>query len=331
MRHSSSTARGRPGRAVIEDLVDFSDFLPTIADITGAKLPDVALDGRSFWPQCQGKTGDPRQWIFQYYYPKFKAAADAHGQGVNSNEIVWAQTQKFKLYRDGSLYATADRHEKRQIEPQTDKEADAARTLLQGAIDSMPTRAAKLAGQNEKIVLFDGESLDGWTNSGSARWRIENKILTGGQDGDPKRSGLLMTKQQFKNFELELEFKIDEHGKYNSGVYLRRSPEARGLECYQVNIGRGAAEEYTGLYLDDWLDKGDEHDKIRKPNEWNHLRVRAIGAHIQVWLNREKIVDYTDKNPKPELLEAGSIALQTYGAEGHAGWVKFREIYATRL
>ena len=37
-----------PAGTVSDDLVDFSDVLPTIADITGAKLPEVKLDGRSF-------------------------------------------------------------------------------------------------------------------------------------------------------------------------------------------------------------------------------------------------------------------------------------------
>lgn len=130
---------------VCDDLVDFSDMMPTIAEITGAKLPNVELDGRSFWPQCLGQSGNPREWIFQYYYPKFKDAAKAHGQGVGGLEIAWAQDQFYKLYRDGTLYATSDRHEKSPIEAGTSKEADSARRLLQAALDSKPKKAAKLA------------------------------------------------------------------------------------------------------------------------------------------------------------------------------------------
>jgi len=133
-----------PAGIVCDDLVDFSDFMPTIAAIAGARLPDVELDGRSFWPQCQGKPGDPRKWIFQYYYPKFVRAAKDHGQGIGGLEIVWAQNQHYKLYRDGSLYAVADRHETRNLAPGASDEADAARKLLQGALDSMPEQAAKL-------------------------------------------------------------------------------------------------------------------------------------------------------------------------------------------
>ena len=175
--------------------------------------------------------------------------------------------------------------------------------------------------------LFNGRDLEGWNSRGSAQWRVENGIITGGQDGDPKRSGLLMTKDQFKDFEIELEFMIDEHGKYNSGVYLRNDPASGGRTGYQINIGRGAAEEFcAGLYTDKWLDKGDEEDSIRKKLDWNKLRILAKGPHIETTLNGTKVVDFTDPAPPASFLEKGAIAFQTYGAEGHAGWVKFRNL-----
>ena len=139
-----------PAGTVSDDLVDFSDVLPTIADITGVKLPNVKLDGRSFWPQCQGKKGNPRQWIFQYYYPKFKPAAEKHGQGVNKQEVVWAQNQRHKLYRDGTLYAVKDRYEKSPLKRGQNKETDLDRKLLQGALDSMPVKAGKLSPNKKK-------------------------------------------------------------------------------------------------------------------------------------------------------------------------------------
>jgi arylsulfatase A len=141
-----------PAGIVTDDLVEFSDVMPTLAHISGAALPDVTLDGRSFWPQCLGQKGNPRQWIFQYYYPKFTNAAEKHGQGINDNEIVWAQNQHFKLYRDGSLYATTDRHETKLIQPGTGMEkVEDTRRMLQAAIDAMPSNAAKLAAKDKSV------------------------------------------------------------------------------------------------------------------------------------------------------------------------------------
>lgn len=140
-----------PAGIVSDDLVDFSDVMPTLAEISGAKLPSVTLDGRSFWPQSRGDKGNARQWIYQYYYPKFSQAAKKHGQGVNGNEIVWAQNRNFKLYRDGSLYSVSDRSETQIIQRGSGRtSAEIARKLLQQAIDTMPQKAAKLAAREKK-------------------------------------------------------------------------------------------------------------------------------------------------------------------------------------
>ena len=128
---------------ITDDLVDFSDFMPTLADISGARLPDVTLDGRSFWPQCRGKTGNPRKWIFQYYYPKFKTAAKEYGGG--KSYIIWAQNQHYKLYSHGKFIETKDRHEEIDILPgKGTPKAEKARKKLQAAIDSMPKSNATM-------------------------------------------------------------------------------------------------------------------------------------------------------------------------------------------
>ena len=55
---------------MIDDLIDFTDFLPTLADAAALTIPeDVALDGVSFWERLQGKAGHPREWIYTYYFP----------------------------------------------------------------------------------------------------------------------------------------------------------------------------------------------------------------------------------------------------------------------
>jgi arylsulfatase A len=54
----------RAGR-VCNDLVDFSDFLPTFSELAGTSLPsDYKHDGRSFAPQIRGEKGTPREWVY---------------------------------------------------------------------------------------------------------------------------------------------------------------------------------------------------------------------------------------------------------------------------
>ncbi len=186
-------------------------------------------------------------------------------------------------------------------------------------------------------TLFDGKDLESFAPQGSAKWKVEDGVIVGGQEGDAKRSGFLNTKDQFQDFELAFDFMIDEHGKYNSGVYLRNDPGRAGQSGYQINIGRGAATEYCGGVVVHknrqtvWLAKGDEKDEVRKPNEWNTMKILARGAHLEVELNGKKVVDFTDPAPVPKYLQKGILGFQTYGAEGHAGWVKFRNMKIREL
>ena len=56
---------GVDGGRVLDDLVDFTDLLPTLADAIGVTTPeDMTLDGVSFWEQLNGNPGQPREWIY---------------------------------------------------------------------------------------------------------------------------------------------------------------------------------------------------------------------------------------------------------------------------
>jgi len=54
-----------PAGKVNHDMIDSTDFLPTFAELAGAKLPaNTILDGRSFLPQMRGEKGQLRDSIF---------------------------------------------------------------------------------------------------------------------------------------------------------------------------------------------------------------------------------------------------------------------------
>ncbi|MEM7475704.1 MAG: sulfatase-like hydrolase/transferase, partial [Planctomycetota bacterium] len=83
-----------PAGKVSQDLVDFSDFLPTLCEAAGAKLPeDRPLDGRSFLPQLKGEKGNPRDWIYVWY---------ARNGGPKGKEFT--RNQRYKLYGSGEFY-----------------------------------------------------------------------------------------------------------------------------------------------------------------------------------------------------------------------------------
>jgi len=77
-----------PPGGVRNDLIDFSDLLPTFAELTGAKLPaGVKFDGRSFAPQLRGEAGNPRQSIFVQL-----------GTGWYVRDDGWKLNEKGELY-----------------------------------------------------------------------------------------------------------------------------------------------------------------------------------------------------------------------------------------
>ena len=54
-----------PVGKVSHDMVDSTDFVPTFAELAGAKLTTTnVIDGHSLVPQLRGETGKPRDWIF---------------------------------------------------------------------------------------------------------------------------------------------------------------------------------------------------------------------------------------------------------------------------
>ena len=122
-----------PDGVVQTDLVDFSDFLPTLMDLADAPIPEgMPCDGRSFLPQIRGERGNPRNWIFCHYNPRWGFGQDNAGQ--------FAREHRFKIYNDGRFYdVPADRLEEHDIVlGQGGVEGEAARERLQAVLDTMP-------------------------------------------------------------------------------------------------------------------------------------------------------------------------------------------------
>ena len=54
-----------PAGSVSDDLIDFTDFFPTLVAAAGAKPPrGITIDGRTFLPQLRGEEGQPREWVY---------------------------------------------------------------------------------------------------------------------------------------------------------------------------------------------------------------------------------------------------------------------------
>ena len=112
-----------PSGKICSDLIDFSDFMPTLAELAGAKMPaDRMIDGRSFAAQIRDIKGNPREWVY--------------------NEIegrAWIRNHRWKLYEDGRLYdMTSDPLEQSPILPTNDDmKSSAMRRLFKSELQNL--------------------------------------------------------------------------------------------------------------------------------------------------------------------------------------------------
>ena len=183
--------------------------------------------------------------------------------------------------------------------------------------------AIPLAAQE---ALFNGENLDGWTIYGTEKWYVEEGLLVC-ESGPDAQYGYLGTNEQYKNFELTLEFKQEANG--NSGVFIRSTVEGTKVSGWQVEVappGNATGGVYES-YGRGWLIKPDpEKDKALKMGAWNEMKIRVDGARVTSWLNGTEMISLTD-----EIIGAGegSIALQIHDGGGIK--VKWRNLQLTKL
>ena len=175
-------------------------------------------------------------------------------------------------------------------------------------------------------LLFDGRTMAGWRGWKKTTvpdgWKVVGGTITRVAEG-----GDIITTQQFKNFELTLEWNISEGG--NSGIFYRASedddaiywtaPEMQVLDDARHADGKSrltsAGADY-GLY--------EAPAGIVKPaGQWNQIRLIVNGRHVEHWLNGVRLLQYELLSPDWEMRVHGSkfAPHAHYGrnAEGYIG------------
>ena len=159
------------------------------------------------------------------------------------------------------------------------------------------------------VTLFDGKNLDSFNRVGNANWTLANGIVEA-----TSGPGFLVTKENYTDFEIRVEFWVDEGG--NSGVYMRCQDAAKITDttCYEANVfdKRPDQSGRTGAIV-----------HIAKPlaivdaaGKWNTYEITAKGPSLTVRLNGTLTAQAEDAKFK-----SGPIALQ-YAA----GTVRFRSV-----
>lgn len=208
--------------------------------------------------------------------------------------------------------------------------------------------------KKKSIVLFDGKSTNAWMDTKTKEfpehgWKTENGILTVLATTENSEGGHdIISKDQFSNFELELEVRLSEGA--NSGVKYKvvntypGNKNYLGLEYQLIDnerhedakLGRNGNRKMAALY--DIL-PARENIKINPAGEWNKVKIVVEGNHVEHWLNGQQAVVYSiNSDSYNELVRLSKYNnLENFGGQkqghillqGHGNEVSFRNIKIT--
>lgn len=194
------------------------------------------------------------------------------------------------------------------------------------AASSAPLLAAPLFGANE-LLLFDGQSLEGWTQHGGGIWSVEDGVIVGRFDHSNPGAGYLMTAGEYEDFIFHLQYWIDKGG--NSGVFIREPRQewtskgdhrpAQGDPAgYEVQIQHQDPTQPTGMIYGIQMP-----EKVLGGEErWVRMSIECRGAVTTVSVEGEVVNVYRQTKQ-----QKGVIGLQVHGGKPHDHVVKFRHIY----
>ncbi len=227
---------------------------------------------------------------------------------------------------------------------------------------SVSTRAADANGFES---IFDGKTLQGWhisaktghsaasQHKSGGRWVVEQGVLLGSQD-IPGNGGIIITDEQFGDFEVALEMNndfgpdsglflrstedgkawqamIDYHkggnlmGIYGEGLGAKPSVRNFTFQDYVTEIVTNAAPVPCPVLVESW-------PHFWRYGQWNELRARIVSnpPRITTWINGVKFMEWAETEKRHP--DNGGIALQVHGGgDSTKQFVRYRNIRVKRL
>lgn len=194
-------------------------------------------------------------------------------------------------------------------------------------------------------LLFDGKTADKWRNYKDDKvkgWDIEdgNLIASGKGIGD------IITKDQYENFELYIEWRIFD--KANSGIFFNVVEGEKDGAVYSTGPEYQLLDDNGAPNTDGKHKSGANYDmhppvngKVKPIDEYNSTRIIVKNKHVEHWLNGVKVVEYTlgTDQWKEDVQNSKWKGFPNYGKykkghlaiQDHGGVIFFRNIKVRRL
>ena len=209
---------------------------------------------------------------------------------------------------------------------------------------SEPAPAASSEARSGGELLFDGKTTAGWraykgTECPPGWQALDGALVRVSEAGD------IVTVDEYQDFDLEFEWSVAPGA--NSGVMFHvtedhDAPWETGPE-FQIldnRVHKDGLDPRTSAGSN-YAMHAPARDVTRPAGEWNQARIVVRGAHVEHWLNGEKVVEYElwsddwkkrvaeckwKERPDYGMRKSGRIALQDHGDR-----VAFRNVRIRRL
>jgi hypothetical protein len=218
---------------------------------------------------------------------------------------------------------------------------------------------------NHEKSLFNGKNLENWVVKAKPAdleknfWSVSDGYIEANTIGIPDHDYVwLQSIREYEDFELTFEFQAFRESPGNSGIQVRSRYDEQSywLNGPQIDIHPPGFWR-TGMMWDET--RGNQHwifpdipdgewvDSTMTLNqhimhfsgdspEWNSMKVRVVGTHVEAWLNDVKVTDYDGKGVLDDELHRksgvgmnGHIAFQIH--TGDELKIRYRKIFIREL
>ena len=153
--------------------------------------------------------------------------------------------------------------------------------------------------------IFNGKDLSGWKVPEGNIWWTANKGILTAKSGPDKEGSILWTDNSYKDFIIQMDFKFGS-GTIDSGIFLRTDTQQiqigdsgslkRDMTCSPYISGKGYPAEASNI------------KELLKLDDWNTIKVKAVGSVYTMWLNGEEVLTYDSDTA----IEEGPVGIQLH-------------------
>lgn len=152
--------------------------------------------------------------------------------------------------------------------------------------------------------IFNGKDLTNWKEPKNNIWWAVNNEELSCKSGPKKKGSTLWTTKKYRDFIVELDFKMGE-GTVDSGLFIRNNDQIqigisgslkRDMTCSPYIPKKGYPKEAQGV------------KELLKAKDWNTLKVKVIGNTYTIWLNGKQVNEYESTTA----IKEGPIGLQLH-------------------